>query len=316
MTPGKPGVTDYIWLLLLAMIWGSSFMFIKLASDEIPPSYITAGRISLAAIVFMILVWVMDLRLPRRRRAWIVMIGAALFGSALPFYAIAWGQVYIDSGLAAMLMALTPLATPTLAHIFTRDEKWNLQKFIGIVIGFIGVGLIIGPEHAFRSEAGFALETLGALAVLSGALCYSISALLHKLLAKDAQEGGFSFRALSAGTMMLAAAMTIPAALWIDPPALPLSGSQISLWLSGGGLIAIVSVVFLGLVPTASGNLVMLKIIRAQGASFLSTVNYLVPVIGVALGIIFLGERPALIDFAGLALILGGIFTATRLGAR
>ena len=130
-TRDQPGAVDYGMLMTLSALWGSSFLFIKLGVDTVPALTVTAGRLILAAVLLAAVAYHAGQTMPRGARLWGLITLAALFGNALPFSLIAWGEEAIDSGLAAILMAVMPLTTVLLAHVFTRDEKLTVGKAAG-----------------------------------------------------------------------------------------------------------------------------------------------------------------------------------------
>ncbi len=284
--PTAPGPKDYALLVLLASIWGASFLFIKIAVADIPPLTITAGRISLAALILYIAMKLAGQNRPTGTRNWLLITGAALFGNALPFTLISWGELKVDSGLAAILMAIMPLSTLILAHFFTNDEKLTKRKILGIIVGFAGIIILIGP--AVLKSLGS--EALAQLAVAAGAICYSIASMFIKHL------HGVPGRAAAAWVMLISTVMVLPACLFFDQP-----------WQLAPDPTSVIAVVILGIFPTALAMLFVLKIIREQGASFLSMNNYMVPIFGVIWGTVFLAEHPSPQSGIALVLILAGI---------
>lgn len=289
---GTPGLKDYVLLTLLAAMWGSSFMFIKIAVAEIPPLTIATGRIGLAAVILYIVMRMAGHRLPRDIRSWVMMAGIAFFGNALPFTLIGWGEQTVDSGLAAILMAIMPLATLMLAHFLTEDERMSWPKIAGLACGFAGIVVLIGP--AVLQKLGG--ELIGQAAVAGGAICYAISSIIAKKL-----TGEHSGRTTAAGVMILATLMLIPFCLVGDRP-----------WTLSPGWLQVASVAYLGTFSTALAMILLLTIVRTQGATFLSMNNYMVPLFGVLWGVLFLAETPDPNAFAALALILGGIAISRR----
>ncbi|WP_259781886.1 DMT family transporter [Aestuariispira ectoiniformans] len=280
------GIRDYGLLVCLAAIWGGSFLFIKLAVDTIPPATIAAGRIALAACILYLAARMAGQRLPAFGRHWIFIAGVAIFGNAIPFSLIGWGEAKIDAGLAAILMATVPLCTMVLAHFLTDDERLSIRKIAGLIVGFTGIVILIGPK---------ALMTLGddairQVAVASGAACYGLSSIMAKKLS------GLPRRAVAAAIMATSSCFIVPVALITDRP-----------WTTEPAAIGIFSVVMLGLLSTALAQIILLKIVRERGASFLSLNNYMVPVFGVIWGIIFLAERPNPSSLVAFLLILTGI---------
>ncbi|RED51447.1 DMT family transporter [Aestuariispira insulae] len=280
------GWTDYALLVTLAAIWGGSFLFIKIAIDTIPPMTIAAGRIALAAGILYLAARIAGQRLPAFGQAWIFITGIAIFGNAVPFTLIGWGEEEIDSGLAAILMAIVPLCTLVVAHFFTSDEKITTQKVIGLIIGFTGIILLIGPS----SLLSLGTEAIHQLAVALGAACYGFSSVMAK------QLSGLPRRGVAAAIMITSTSLIVPMALITDQP-----------WLLTPSGSAVFSVVMLGVTSTALAQIILLKIVKEQGASFLSLNNYMVPVFGLIWGMIFLAERPDPSSLAAFLLIMAGI---------
>ncbi len=296
MSAGRPpGLGDYGLLVALAAIWGASFLLIKIAVADIPPIAIAAGRTAIAAAVLLAVTWATGRHLPKAPKVWALILAVAVIGNALPFSLIAWGEETVDSGLAAIVMGINPLVTLALAHLFTADEKANPRKLVGIALGLAGVVVLIGPEKLLL----LGRETLSYLAFAGAASCYATASLINKKLS------GESFRAISAGVMLVSAAILIPASLALEAPWRLAPG-----WEATGALVA------LGLFPTALANLMLLAIIRRQGASFFSQINYLVPLFGLGYGVLLLAEEPPVEAFAALALILAGIGFARGAKAR
>lgn len=289
MNTNRPGFGDYGLLLLLSAIWGSSFLFIKVAVETLPAVSMTAARLTLSVLILFAMAALAKEGLPRGLKTWGWIALAGLFGNALPFGLIAWGEERIDSGLAAILMSHMPLTTMVLAHIFTSDEKLTVPKLIGVMFGVAGLLILIGPEKL----ATLGEETVRQLAVAAAAVCYGINAVVSKQLA------GLPPRGLSAAVVLTSALMMLPASLILDEPT-QLEPSALSA----------AAVVGLAFFHTAVATILMFAIIRRQGASFFSQINFLVPLFGVAWGVVLLAERPSSNAYIALALVLIGIAIA------
>ncbi len=285
----RPGVNDYALLIALAVIWGSSFMVIKVAVDTVPAASTTLGRLIVAALVLLAVARHAGQSLPRSPRLWGLIALVALFGNALPFTLIGWGEEKIDSGLAAILMGVMPLTTVLLAHLMTSDEKLTPRKAAGVVLGLAGLIVLIGPQKLLHLGE----DTMRQLAVASAAACYGVNAVLTKSLT------GQPRRALTAALMLASTAMIVPASLWFD-----------RVWVLEVSGMSLLAIIVLGLVHTAYGTLLMFKIIDRQGASFFSQINFLIPVLGLLWGMLILAERPPANGYAALALILLGVAVA------
>lgn len=289
MNKTRPGITDYSLLLALGVIWGSSFLVIKLAVETIPAATTTAGRLVLAALILFAVARAAGQSLPREPRLWVLITLAALTGFALPFFLISWGEERIDSGLAAILMGAMPLTTVLMAHILTEDEKLTLRKTIGVMLGFVGLIVLIGPGKL--SQLGS--DTLRQLAIVGGGACYGLNAIITKSLVSQPR------RALVAAISLVAAIMTVPASLIIDKP-----------WTLDASVLSVSSVILLGILPTAYATLLMFKLIDRQGAGFFSQINFLTPLFGAALGVLLLAERPPPNGYIALGIILLGVAVA------
>ncbi len=278
--------TEIALLLLLAILWSSSFAFIKVAVETIPPISVAAGRLAIAALVMLVVARMGHDRFPERRGLWLKFALIGLFGNALPFALIGWGEISIDSGLAAILMAVMPLATLFLAHLFTVDERMNLPRTAGVILGFAGVVILIGPA----ALEGLGDQALRQTAVAMGAVCYAISTIIAKRLPPMPHS-------LSAtGTLVAAAAWAIPASLIFESP-----------FSASPSTASLVSLVVLGLFPTALAVLIFFALLRRTGATFIALNNYLVPSLGVVWGMLFLGEHLTFRAVLALGIILVGI---------
>lgn len=285
-----PGPSDYARLLLLAAIWGSSFLFIKIGVDSVPAVPMTTLRIGLAAVLMVALARAYGEWLPTDRRLWPFIVLAALFGNALPFTLISWGEERIDSGLAAILMAPMPLTTLVLAHIFT-EEKLNTGKLAGVGLGILGLIVLIGPESLTRLGE----DTVRQLAVAAAGCCYAVNAVASKWLTGGSRIG-------------MAAAVMVASTLFMAP----LSLLEPSDWLFAPTPASLTAIVVLAVMQTAIGTLLMLGIVARQGASFFSQINFLIPLFGVMWGAVVLAERPSPNAVVALALILAGVAVARR----
>ncbi len=285
----RPGPGAYALLMALALLWGSSFLFIKIGVATIPPVTLTAMRLIAATIILYIFARQAGQPLPAGKAIWGTIALAAFFGNAVPFTLINWGEEVIDSGLAAILMSGMPLFTLVCAHLVTDDEKMNRRKFAGVLCGLAGLVVLIGP--AKLSQLGD--DGVRQLAVATASICYGIHALIIR------QVKNVPGKALAACVIGASALMVVPVALLLEQP-WTLQPSSASLW----------SALVLGIFQTALATLMMFALIRRQGATFFSQINFLVPLIGVAYGMVFLAERPSANAYAALALILAGIAIA------
>ncbi len=289
MNKSHPGLSDYALLLALGAIWGNSFMVIKVAVETVPAATTTAGRMLLAAIIMIFVAKAARQSLPRGWRLWKFILLAALFGFALPFFLIGWGEEKIDSGLAAILMGAMPLTTVLLAHLLTEDEKLNFRTSVGVLLGLIGLVVLIGPQKL----ATLGDDTVRQLAIAGAGACYGINAIITKSLVSQPR------RSLVAAIMIAAAIMMLPVSLYFDRP-----------WELDVSPLSFGAIILLGILPTAIATLLMFNLIDRQGASFFSQINFLTPLFGVFLGATFLAERPPANAYFALVIILLGVAVA------
>lgn len=289
---GQPLPMDYLLLGLLAAIWGSSFLFIKIAVDTIPAVPMTALRLTLSALFLVALAWWAGQRIPTVRRLWGPILLGALTGNALPFVLIGWGEERIDSNLAAILMAPNPLITLLLAHGFTNDDKLTAGKGLGVGLGLMGLIVLIGPATLGRIGDDLWRQ----LAVVLAGACYAANAVISKKMLMEAPPYG-----MAAAVIIASAAMVAPFALM---------GHDLSQLAPTTASLA--SVGLLAVMNTAIGTLIFFRLVRRQGASFYSQINYLVPLFGVLYGALFLAEQPSPTALLALLLILAGVAVARR----
>jgi drug/metabolite transporter (DMT)-like permease len=273
-------------LVLLALIWGSSFMFIKVSVRDLAPSTLILGRLGLAALTLALVVpYALGARatidgLRRHARA-LVLVG--LVNTALPFWLLSWGETRLDSGLASIIQASVPIFNALIAFGFFHEQRVTGRKLVGVLIGFVGVALLVGAQpHG---------KILAAVAVVGMAGCYACGGLLTRHLLASAPA-----QVTALGTTLVAAVAAVPGGV--------AQASRPSLG-------AAASVAMLGIVGTAFAYLLFFTIIARAGAAYASLVTYLVPPVALAYGAIFLGERFGLVAFAGLALIFAGVALGT-----
>ena len=277
------------WALLLALVamWGSSFLFNKLGVATVPPATLVAGRLGIGAAILVTVMRWRGLRFPSSPEMWMRYLALGLVGNAIPFFLITWGQRVVDSALAGILMAIMPLATLVLAHLFVHGERMTAGRAIGFVTGFLGIVVLmigrgVGPAAA--------MSVVYPLAVLCGALCYAANSVMTRLLARG------DVLVVSAATLLVAALIALPVAVYADRP-----------WTLAPSLSSVGAIVWLGVGPTAVATLCYFRLIGLAGPTFMSLVNYLSPPVAVLLGVFILGETPHYSAYGGLALILTGI---------
>jgi drug/metabolite transporter (DMT)-like permease len=279
---------NFLLLLVLAALWGPSFLFIKVAVAEIPPLTIVLGRVGIGGILLYGVLRLQGRNLPPLGRVWLHFAFAATVQNAIPFLLFGWGEQYIDSALAAILNGTTPLFTLLLAHIFTSDDRLTPTKILGTVIGFSGLALLIGPSLL----GGVKATSWGLIAVTVASLCYGIAIVygrrnlrgLPPLVAPTAQ-------------LLLATLFVMPLSLVLERP----------FNLPAPSWPALASLVALGVFGTGLAFVVYYRVMEQTSATYVSMVTYLVPVFGVILGVVILNEQLGWNAYLGCALILLGV---------
>ncbi len=287
--PRKPVALDYLLLLLLGAILGSNFMMTKISVQFLPPMFVVSFRLAIAAIMLVVLMKAAGLSFPKGP-VWISLIAAGVIGLTIPFSLLSWAQQRVDAGLAAILMATMPLFTLLLAQVFTKDEKPNRYSLGGFAIALVGVIILFGPGKL----AGLADQTVRQYAVVGAALCYGLNAIITKKFT------GMDWRQSTASLLVAAFICSLPLLLFSDLTALQ---APVHVW---------VATVYTGVVPTAIGSIIIILIIRRTSASFLSQINFLVPLYGVAFAILFVDEALPADGALALAIILCGVALARR----
>ena len=280
---------EWAILLALALIWGGAFFFIKIAVTHVDPLTYVWLRLTIAAIaLWLVLRWQRD-RLKLPRQVWGAIIVLALLNNVIPFALFGWGQKHIASGLASILNATTPIWGVIVAHLLTRDERMTPLKLIGVLVGFGGVAVMIGPGLL----SGLGVDYLGQLACLAGAFCYAVAG----VWARRFKALGVTPIKVSAAQLISGAVIMAPVALIVEQPWLQ-PAPPIQAW---GAIVA------LALVCTAFAYILYFKLIDSAGATNALLVTLLVPPTAILLGGLFLGERLTLGQFGGLGLIALGL---------
>ncbi|MEY8800854.1 DMT family transporter [Leisingera sp. XS_AS12] len=284
-----PPIAPRYWLMIstLGLVWGATFLLIKLALEGTTPFWLAAGRTGFAALLLGTIWVARGCRLFRDQPNWPSLGAIAVLSTALPFMLISWGQQHVSSGFTGVSMAAIPLMVLPLAHVFVPGEQLTLRRLIGFSIGFVGVALLIGGQ-AFESS-GAALESFGRAACLSAAACYAVSSILTRRLPPVDPVG------LAAVLLLIGFAIICPVALWIEGPPIMPDGQTL--------LIAAI----LGLIPTAAANLLRIIVVREAGPTFMTLTNYQVPVWAVVLGAVFLDEELPPSMLVAMVMILGGL---------
>ena len=261
-------ITDYLLLILLALIWASAFFNIKIATYSYGPVTIAFLRVFFGAIPVLLLCYYKNIKIEAFSKDWhwFAMIG--FINLVAPFYLIAYGVQSVQSNLAAILMSTTPLSSTVLGHFYTTNEKFNFIKTIGILIGFSGI-LYLFSDNLLIDENNF----LSALLILLGSTCYVIGGVLTLKISKKKNEN------VTGSILIWAVIILIPIVSFAEQP-----------WNINPRLDSTISVMYLGLVSTGIAWLLRFKILVKNGLIFQSQVSYLIPIFGTILSYIFLKE--------------------------
>ena len=261
-------ITDYLLLILLALIWASAFFNIKIATYSYGPVTIAFLRVFFGAIPVLLLCYYKNIKIEAFSKDWhwFAMIG--FINLVAPFYLIAYGVQSVQSNLAAILMSTTPLSSTVLGHFYTTNEKFNFIKTFGILIGFSGI-LYLFSDNLLIDENNF----LSALLILLGSTCYVIGGVLTLKISKKKNEN------VTGSILIWATIILMPLVSFIEQP-----------WNLTPRLDSTISVIYLGLVSTGIAWLLRFRILVNNGLIFQSQVSYLIPIFGTILSYIFLKE--------------------------
>lgn len=283
--------TSLLRILLLAFLWGSSFLWIKIALDGLSPVQITTGRLVLGAAFLLGLSAVSRLRLPRDRTLWGHLLFISLVGNALPFALFSFGERTVDSGLAGVLNATTPLWTALAALLAGQERRPGPVRVAGLALGFAGTVLILAPWH------GVGGSLIGALLCLGAASCYGMSLVYTS---RFVVNRGVNPVALAACQISTAAGWALLAT--------PLAGRQ-PMRLD---LPVVLAVAMLGLLGTGYAFVLVNRLLIEEGPTSTATVTYLLPVIAVLLGALVLDEGLGPRVLVGMVVVLVGVMLAQR----
>ena len=264
----QPKLIDYVLLTILSLIWASAFFNIKIATFSYGPITIALLRVFFGAIPVILLCFYKKIKIEAFSKDWhwFAMIG--LINLVVPFFLIAYGVKNVQSNLAAILMSTTPLSSTILGHFFIKNEKINLFKTTGVLIGFAGI-VYLFSDNILINENNFS----SALLILVGSTCYVIGGVLTLKISKKKNEN------VTASILIWATLILIPISFYFEEP-----------WNLNPSFISTVSLIYLGVFSTGIAWLLRFSILKNNGLVFQSQVAYLIPIFGVILGFIFLKE--------------------------
>jgi len=281
----KPHI-EYLLLALLALCWGSSYLFIKIAVAEIPPLTLVAARVTGAALLLISVMYIRRERLPTDRGTWGSLGVQSVFNSIGAWTLLAWGQQSIDAGVASVLNSTAPVFVFLFTVLITRHESTVPRRLLGAILGVCGVALIVGLDL----KSGFRGQVLGQIACLAGAVLYACAAIYGR---RFASVGAL---ATATGTMIWASAVLVPVALIVDRP-----------WLLSPSVEAMLATLVLSVICTGLALLLYFRLLNTLGSMGVASQAYLRASVGVVLGILFLGETMTFQVGIGLAAAIVGV---------
>ncbi|MAY87815.1 MAG: EamA family transporter [Pseudooceanicola sp.] len=281
--------TEWALLLTLSLLWGGSFFFNDIALRSVPVFTVVTARVVIAAILLTALLRARGTPLPHDRHIWLAFMGMGLLNNAVPFTLIVWGQQHIASGLASILNAATPLFTVVLAHVLTADERMTRGRLAGVLIGFAGVALMIGPAALNDMGTSVAAQAM----CLAAALSYGFAGIFGRRF----RAMGVAPMTTATGQVIASSCVMLPFALIIDRP-----------WtLPAPDTVSIAALICVAALSTALAYVIYFRILATAGATNLVLVTFLIPVSAIVLGTVFLGESLLPRHLAGMALIGAGL---------
>jgi len=264
----QPKLIDYTLLVILALIWASAFFNIKIATESFGPITIAFLRVFFGSIPVLLLCFYKKIKIEAFSKDWYWFALIGFVNLVLPFFLIAYGVKSVQSNLAAILMSTTPLSSTILGHFYTKNEKFNLVKTFGILIGFSGI-IYLFSDNLLINDSNF----ISALLILLGSTCYVIGGVLTLKISKKKNEN------VTGSILIWAILILIPFVYFIEKP-----------WNTVPSIESTISVVYLGMVSTGVAWLLRFKILKDNGLIFQSQVSYLIPIFGTILSYIFLKE--------------------------
>jgi len=283
------GLTEWLMLILLSVLWGGSFFFMKVSLAELPTLTIVFSRVALAACTLGLLLKIIGQPLPGGLKLWRAFFLMGFINNLVPFSLLVWGMTQISSGLASILNATTPVFTILVAHFLTSDERISFNKIIGVLLGLAGVAVLIGID----AMSGFDQAILAMLACLGASLSYGLAATFgRQFKAMKVKPASVAFGQVTASSLML-----FPIVLVVDNPwtlALPSLHTGLSL-------------LALGVLSTALAYVLYFQILSRAGATNIALVTLLVPVSAIFLGWLILNETLQINHAVGMLLITFGL---------
>ncbi len=283
-------------LFVLSAIWGSAFIAIKVSLEYFAPVSVASYRLIIASIFLLIFYILGKYKTKLSRKDLFILIFVGIVGNFLPFYLISWSEQFIQSSTAGILMGVGPILTLILSHIFTKDDKFTVSKFVSISIGFLGILFIFEIDTLFNINSSNFIEFISKFLIIMAALGYMVSNIVAYNALKHIDSFSITFFATFFGAL-------------ISIPFLFVSESIQS---SNFSLESILPILYLGIFPTAIAFQLRYHITKTSGPVFLSYVAYLIPIFAIIWGFLFLSEKIYLSSIIGITLILIGIYIGSK----
>ena len=291
----KPDLLSWLCLIALAIIWGVNFIFIKISVEDVGATNNVFFRLLLAALVLSTYLGSTGKKLPLSKHNVLFYLILGFLGLALPFFLISSAEIYIDSGLAGLLMSPMPLITLSLSALILKDEVINRTKILAFVIAFLGLIVLFGPKNLLALGGSNKIEFISQILVLIAAFCYGTNAVLSKLAPKiDAS-------AMATGVSIGSLFFITPFAFFYEP-----------FYLVNFTNEAILAIIIQGVFGTAIASILFFKIIELKGPVFLSLINFMIPPVAFFAGVLFLNEQIKINALLALLMILGALYINYR----
>lgn len=288
-SPENPGLGNWLLILILGVVWGGAFMSVRLSLDGFGPWSVAAWRTGLGGIALAVIgaAFGQGIHKIPTMRAWVFAIIIGTGAVALPFAMLSWGQQFIPSAFAGIAMGAVPLLVLPLVYLFSKDEGIGPRRVLGMLLGFVGLFILVGPGAA--ASTGHENEWLGRLACLTAAGCYASGSVITRRAPKMPPI------AFATATLLVAAVILIPIAAITEgwPESFPAKPTA--------------ALIYAALFPTALAAVIRVRVITTAGSLFMSLTSYQVPVWSVILGVSFMGETLPPQLYIALAIILAGI---------
>jgi drug/metabolite transporter (DMT)-like permease len=288
MTTQSRTLADWIFLLLLVLIWGSSFATIKFSIEFFTPFWIAAIRLTIAAILMILFAFWRRIPLPKGKKQWLACAIMGGFGTAMPFMLINYASQFVPSSIAGLMMATVPIQVMLLSLIFLPAEKATPIRLLGLFCGFLGVaGVILGNGSEETAAAAFSLLPFILLVIATTG--YASNGMISRnVLEMPAMTKSLGVLFFAAITAMLCALIFEPI-----PQGVPWSGWS--------------AVIYLAILPTWATTIILYRLLDNTSAAFVAQSNYLIPAASIIFGVVLFGERLAPLQFVGFGLILFGV---------